>query len=152
MRAEIALIVIIAFAGVISQSKLFKVIKDRRKQQEAALLEDDRERDQVEEAHGRRLEEANMQERLQWERIYAERQDARGLPQDVVPHPTDRPRKLSTTIVGTREVGPSDEGVEMTPLSRNQKPYTHVHEVLNGTTDGIMPATQVIGYTYEDPN
>lgn len=74
MKVELAITVLICFLGVISQIKLWKVIKDRREKKDAARLGDEVERSQMEEAVGRRLEEGNERERAQWEAVYGDQE------------------------------------------------------------------------------
>ena len=73
IRVEIAVIVLICLVGIVSQMKLWKVIRDRREQRDAIQLDDDRERDQMEEQIGRTLETNNHLERTRWERVYGDR-------------------------------------------------------------------------------
>lgn len=70
IRVELAFIFLICFLGVISQLKLWKVVKDRRDKKDANRLEAERDRGQMEEAIGRRLEEGNERERAEWEAVY----------------------------------------------------------------------------------
>jgi hypothetical protein len=116
MRAQIALIFVIFVVGIIVQSKACNTIKERRQKQRAALLEIDRQRDQVEEDLGRRLEEGNNRERVHWEAAYRERHHEMGIAANVG-NLTERPRKTSLGIVGTRESGPPTESFELVPLS-----------------------------------
>ena len=76
MKVELALTVLVCILGVISQLKLWKVMKDRREKKDAARLGGERERNQMEEAIGRRLEEGNQRERALWENVYGD-QDGR---------------------------------------------------------------------------
>ncbi|KAF4624566.1 hypothetical protein G7Y89_g13606 [Cudoniella acicularis] len=73
IRVEIAAIVVLFLAGVVSQSKLWKVIKERREQRSAEKLQDERTMEQEEENVGRRVEDLNAEEREQWEAIYGDK-------------------------------------------------------------------------------
>lgn len=77
MKVEIAAIVVIFLAGVMSQMKLWKVIKERREQRAAERLEDERTIQKEEENVGRRIEAHNAQERNQWEAIYGDKELAK---------------------------------------------------------------------------
>ncbi|KAL2381970.1 hypothetical protein RJZ90_003569 [Blastomyces dermatitidis] len=70
IRAELAGIVAIFLMGLLSQAKLWKVIKDRRRKEAALLEEEQKKRDQIEEEIARNLEEGTSRDRAQWESIY----------------------------------------------------------------------------------
>lgn len=70
IRVEIAVIILLCLIGVISQLKLWKLIKDRRDKQQAEQTMDDQRKSAMEEAMGRYLEARNGREKEQWERIY----------------------------------------------------------------------------------
>ena len=70
IKVEIALIIIIATVGVMSQMKLWKVIRDRRKRKAEARLQDEEDRDHLEANLGRKVEDNNNRERPQWEAAY----------------------------------------------------------------------------------
>jgi Domain of unknown function (DUF4203) len=72
IKVELAVIVLICFIGVVSQFKLWKVIKDRRERKDAIRLGDERERDEIEETIGRRFQEGNERERAHWEAVYGD--------------------------------------------------------------------------------
>ena len=77
MKVEIAAIVVIFFAGIISQMKIWKVIKQLREQRAAERLEDERTVQKEEENVGKRIEQHNAQERNQWEAVYGNRELAK---------------------------------------------------------------------------
>lgn len=70
IRVEIAVIIVIFLMGIISQMKLWKIIKERREQRAAERLDDERVMEQEEENVGRRIENLNAGERSQWEAAY----------------------------------------------------------------------------------
>jgi hypothetical protein len=74
MRVEIAGIIIFAFFGIMSQIRIWKIVQSRREKKELEKTEEERRRDELEEELGRALEAGQAQERLQWERIYGEKQ------------------------------------------------------------------------------
>jgi hypothetical protein len=80
IRVEIAAIVIIFVAGVASQMKLWKVIKERRQQRAAERLEDERALEQEEENIGRRVEDDSARERSQWEAVYGDKDEFKTMP------------------------------------------------------------------------
>ena len=77
IKVELAVIVLICFLGVVSQLRLWKVMKDRREGKDAIRREDEREREQIEEVAGRRLEEGNQRERAQWEAVYGDQDNTK---------------------------------------------------------------------------
>ncbi|OAX82392.1 hypothetical protein ACJ72_03254 [Emergomyces africanus] len=72
IRAELAGIVVIFIMGLISQAKLWTVIRDRRRREAALREEEQKKRDQIEEEIGRNLEEGMTRERAQWEAVYGD--------------------------------------------------------------------------------
>ncbi|EEH36879.2 hypothetical protein PAAG_07297 [Paracoccidioides lutzii Pb01] len=73
IRVEIAAIVVVFLMGLISQFKLWKVIRDRTQKTTALKEEEQKERDQTEEEIARNLEEGTRRERARWETIYGDR-------------------------------------------------------------------------------
>lgn len=70
LRVEIAAIVVIFLAGIISQMKLWNVIKARREQRAAEKLNDEKTMEQEEKAIGQRIEQQTAQDRDHWETVY----------------------------------------------------------------------------------
>jgi len=70
IRVEIALTVVFTIVGIISQLKLWRVIKERRDKKAAEEAEEQRKRDEEEANLGLQIEEQNARERRQWETIY----------------------------------------------------------------------------------
>ena len=70
MQVEIAAIVLLCIIGVISQLKLWRIIKDRREKKEIEQLGAERRKSAMEEAMGRFLEVRTDREKAQWEKIY----------------------------------------------------------------------------------
>ncbi|KAE8448448.1 hypothetical protein EG329_009513 [Mollisiaceae sp. DMI_Dod_QoI] len=79
IKVELASIIIIFLAGVVSQMKLWKIIKERRSQRAAERLKDERTMEQEEENVGRRIEHANAEERGQWEAVYGDKDTAKSI-------------------------------------------------------------------------
>ncbi|KAH6682075.1 hypothetical protein B0J14DRAFT_648491 [Halenospora varia] len=73
IRVEIAAVIVLFLAGIVSQMKLWKVIKERREQRAVEKLQDERTMEQEEESVGRRIEDLNAEERSQWEAIYGDK-------------------------------------------------------------------------------
>ncbi|KAB8302212.1 hypothetical protein EYC80_005657 [Monilinia laxa] len=73
IRVEIAAIFVIFLAGLVSQSKVHKIIQDRRAQRMAERQENARSLEQEEMNVGRRIEDHNIAEKEQWEKIYGDK-------------------------------------------------------------------------------
>lgn len=72
IKAELAGVVIIAVFGVVSQLRVWKLVKERRAKSAAHELEQQQEKDRQEEARGRRVEDNVHKERALWEATYGE--------------------------------------------------------------------------------
>ncbi|KAJ5165115.1 Golgin subfamily A member 7/ERF4 [Penicillium coprophilum] len=78
IRVELAATIIISVLGVISQIKLWNLIKERRAKEEDSRRAHTRKIEEEDAEAGRRLEEKNIQERAEWELIYGNGKDAKG--------------------------------------------------------------------------
>ncbi|KAJ0324265.1 hypothetical protein COL5a_007932 [Colletotrichum fioriniae] len=72
IRVEVAAIIVISIIGVISQKRLWNVIKDKRTKREEELAEAQRARDDEEANIGRELEARTALERRAWERAHGD--------------------------------------------------------------------------------
>jgi hypothetical protein len=72
IRVESAAIIIISLIGVISQIKLWRIVREKKQKRAAARAEDERNLHQEEEDLGRQIEETTARERRQWERAYGD--------------------------------------------------------------------------------
>ncbi|KXG49977.1 Golgin subfamily A member 7/ERF4 [Penicillium griseofulvum] len=70
IRVELAATIIISVLGVISQVRLWNLIKERRAKEEDSRRAHTRKIEEEDAEAGRRLEEKNIQERAEWELIY----------------------------------------------------------------------------------
>lgn len=70
IKAELAGVVIIAAFGVVSQLRVWNLVKDHRAKSAAQELEEQQEKDREEEARGRNVEDNFQKERTQWEAAY----------------------------------------------------------------------------------
>ncbi|EAW12832.1 TMEM198/TM7SF3 family protein [Aspergillus clavatus NRRL 1] len=70
IRVELAIIVIIAILGVVSQLRLWKLIRERRRKEDEIRDEEGRKNEEAEAEVCRRLEENNQREREEWEARY----------------------------------------------------------------------------------
>ncbi len=119
IRVEIACIIILFLLGIMSQMKIWKIIKERRDQKAAAQLKEEERRDKAEENLGRKLEEGNGQELALWEAVYGDKESTKRSKVDSGVG-TDEPgslRKVSISAIGTREIRNSGtESIEMSNL------------------------------------
>lgn len=72
IRVETAAIIIIFLAGIISQIKLWRIVREKRQQRAAERAEGQRNLEQEEADVGRQVEETTARERRAWERIYGD--------------------------------------------------------------------------------
>ncbi|KZL79677.1 sulfite exporter family protein [Colletotrichum incanum] len=72
IRVEIAAIIVIFCIGIISQKRLWNVIKDRRAKRDEELAEAQRARDEEESNIGKELEARIARERREWERVHGD--------------------------------------------------------------------------------
>lgn len=70
MIVELIVILLITVIGVLSQMKLWKIVRERRSRRDAVKLDDERRKEVVEEAIGRHLERQNDRDRSNWEKQY----------------------------------------------------------------------------------
>ncbi|GKZ30124.1 hypothetical protein AbraIFM66950_007903 [Aspergillus brasiliensis] len=79
IRVELAATVIIAILGVVSQLRLWKVVRERRRKEKEKRDEEQKKKEQAEAELGRKLEEENLQERKEWEARYGDAGPAAGV-------------------------------------------------------------------------
>ncbi|KID90942.1 hypothetical protein MGU_01896 [Metarhizium guizhouense ARSEF 977] len=72
IRVETAAVIIIFLVGIISQIKLWRIVREKREKRAAERAEDQRNLENEEENVGRHIEDLNARERRQWERAYGD--------------------------------------------------------------------------------
>ncbi|KAL9093351.1 MAG: hypothetical protein Q9165_004092 [Trypethelium subeluteriae] len=82
IKVEIAGIIILFLLGIISQLKVWKLVKERREKKAAANLQHDQEREDYEAHLGKQIEQHNAKARKQWERIYGDKMSGKHEPAD----------------------------------------------------------------------
>lgn len=115
IRVEIAAIILIWLMGIMSQMKVWNIIKKRRQEKAKEQRDKDEERNMADENHGRRVEEGIKRERGSWEAAHGS--SGRGK----IVHldsgiGTDEPstRKGSMSVTGMSETrGLDSEGLEL---------------------------------------
>ncbi|PKY06218.1 hypothetical protein P168DRAFT_264757 [Aspergillus campestris IBT 28561] len=82
IRVELAATVIVAILGVISQLRLWKIIREKRRKDEEVRLEEQKRDEESEAETARHLEEKNIRERNEWETKYGDPNSVTELPDD----------------------------------------------------------------------
>ncbi|CAK7203544.1 hypothetical protein SEUCBS139899_006278 [Sporothrix eucalyptigena] len=72
IRVELAAVILLFFAGIVSQLRLWRLVQERRAKRDAARLEDQQKLAKEEENVGRQVEAANAREREAWEAKYGD--------------------------------------------------------------------------------
>lgn len=72
IRVETAAIIIVFLAGIISQIKLWRIVREKREKRAVERAEDRRNLEQEEADVGRQIEHTTARERREWERIYGD--------------------------------------------------------------------------------
>ncbi|KAL4933145.1 uncharacterized protein BDV17DRAFT_252996 [Aspergillus undulatus] len=72
IKVELAVTVIVAVMGVISQLRLWKIVRERRAKEEEKRQEEQRQKDEAEAEVAKRLEAENEKERMEWEAKYGD--------------------------------------------------------------------------------
>ncbi|MCJ1478662.1 hypothetical protein MMC13_007343 [Lambiella insularis] len=134
VRVEIAATIVLALFGVISQLRIWKVIRDRRAHQLMEKREEDRQRDVAEEEIGRRIVADNEREQARWEAAYGDNLNSNRQHKDSgVGTEDDSVRKFSTgqqDLMSPR--GSQSHIVEMTPLDPSGRPSSTRHDNAKG--------------------
>lgn len=77
IRVEIACTIVVFIIGIMSQFKIWKIIKARRAKRDLERQQDQADRDQLESEVGKEIEDANQRDREQWEAIYGDKNNTR---------------------------------------------------------------------------
>ncbi|KAE8349824.1 hypothetical protein BDV28DRAFT_151521 [Aspergillus coremiiformis] len=112
IRVELAAAVIIAVLGVISQLRLWKVIRERRQKETEIREKEQKDKKEGEIENGRRFEEKNMEERLEWEARYDN-------PNSGIPELADNSKnRCSEVEAGNVEKGGAADMISITSSSQ----------------------------------
>jgi len=112
IKAELAGVVIIAIAGIVSQMRVWKIVKERRTKTAAQQLERQQDLDREEEERGRKVEDNFKKERAQWEAAYGSGQS----PTDSTSQSSITSPKASATV--QEEEIPRNDSMEMLKSSK----------------------------------
>ncbi|TAQ85173.1 hypothetical protein B7494_g6502 [Chlorociboria aeruginascens] len=152
IKVEIAAIVILFLAGIVSQMKLWKVIKENRERRASERLEDERTMQQEEENVGNRIERHNARERSQWEAVYGDK--------DRLKASINSNRDSGVTDLDSQKKGPTstitsvrrsrEDGIEMSEIPSPTVPTAAGLIIPNSQQDGLKVTIQV-GRDLEPP-
>ena len=127
IKAELAGVVIIAVFGVVSQMRVWKLVKEHRAKSAAQQLEKQQDQDREEEALGRKIEDRFQKERVQWEAAYG----GRSIQDSSIRSSTTSP-KGSTSIRETEVYG--HDSLEMVSMSKSGVTRSNNVDTPAGTT------------------
>ncbi|KAL6852080.1 hypothetical protein J3F83DRAFT_573408 [Trichoderma novae-zelandiae] len=138
IRVEIAAIVIICLIGIISQVKLWKVVREKRERKAASRAEGRRHLEEEEVIVGRNIEAQAARERVEWEKVYAGRVlvKSNGSTDSHYTNGTDggsnskSHRDRHSESVHT---GPRDDCIEMTDFSDSKVAQTRDDGLIHST-------------------
>lgn len=119
IRVEVACTVLIFLLGLVSQLKLWKLVKERRERNAAVRLEHDQNMEREESELGRRIENDFTLERAQWEAAYGDKRAA-GIQTDSAVGSSDS--SIPKTSASVKELQRStSESVEMVDMSKSKE-------------------------------
>lgn len=124
IRVELAVTVIVALLGLVSQLRLWKVIRQRRRSEAKAREEEKRKNDEAEAEAGRRLEESNSQQRLEWEARYGGGGDGDAKAKSAEPESKEEPKQSDVDEKAVDLDKGEAEAVEVTSIAEvSEKSY-----------------------------
>ncbi|KAL5326659.1 hypothetical protein ACEPPN_004347 [Leptodophora sp. 'Broadleaf-Isolate-01'] len=151
MKVEIAAIVIIFLAGIVSQMKLWKVIKERREQRASERLQDEQTMEQEEENVGRQIEHATAEDRTQWEAVYGNKEgsksNSRSIRDSGVGDMDSQKKGPRSEVMSVRR---SDEEIEMSDMP-SPIPATSAGLVMTNRSQEGGPVTVRVARDVETP-
>lgn len=118
--AEIAVIIILSLGGIVSQTRLWKIVKESREKRAAEQLEGDKARAEEEANIGRGIESLNTRDREQWEAAHGLKDQPEALPsdRDSGVGDMDNQKKSPITTI-TPVLQPEQDEVRMTELPQS---------------------------------
>ncbi|KAF7544297.1 hypothetical protein G7Z17_g10074 [Cylindrodendrum hubeiense] len=123
IRVETAAIIIIFLVGVVSQIKLWKIVREQREKRAEELAQGQRNLQEEEENVGRNIEEANTRERRQWERTYGNGEGSSTVSRNSETGDEVCEKKLRSSHTGSSQRQSSSvEVIEMTDMADPLQP------------------------------
>lgn len=152
IKVEIAAIIVISIVGILSQMKLWKVIRERREQRASQRLANERITAEEEKNVGNRIEILNNQERDQWENVYGDRDRA---PKSTAASQRDsgvgdmESHKKGPTSVVTSSRRSGDDDIELSDMPSPTLQHTRT---TYGMTSKAQDGNQVTVRVARDPS
>ena len=148
IRVETIVIVLGTLIGIMSQVKLWKIVRAKQRRRDEAKQDNQRRKEVVEEALGRHIERQNDKDRANWERQYGDRLEAK---RSTILWSKAHPDK-SYTHIATREVykpsrSSSSESLELTAGTSKRIPSSYSARNKRASTTAV----DVIPEEQEDP-
>jgi hypothetical protein len=145
LYAEIAAIIILSIAGILSQTKLWKIIKERHRRREAEQSEYDKAREQEEANIGRDIESVNARDRDEWEAIHGNKDDIGVAPSDKDSGVGDmESQKKGPMSTVTSVLRPDDDEIEMAQVRQSSPPSQTVPTAPGGKYEGGAVAVREV--------
>lgn len=128
IRVETACIFILFVLGVMSQMKVWQIVRQRREQRAAEQKRQEQEREKADEDLGRKLEEGNERDRAVWDAAYGDQVKSKESHVDSSVSTETSTRKGSMSIVDVQEV--PDEGIELRNMSSSSSQHAREGRIL----------------------
>lgn len=124
IRVETAATIIFFLIGVISQVKLWKIVREQREKRAQELVEGQRNLAEEEANVGRNIEEMNARERRQWERVYGNGEVASSTddPSSESGDVNEKRARVSHTDSSQRQSASVVEAIELNDMEPEQRP------------------------------
>ncbi|KAI5806495.1 hypothetical protein DFH27DRAFT_345371 [Peziza echinospora] len=148
MRVEIAGILLITAFGIMSQMKLWKILKERRDVKRAEQQRAVEDVEKLNEDVGRRVEEQDREERAKWERVYGNAIDEEGTvkesrPTSAIASRTDS--RVTLTELEPIGMGKGSEVIEITEIKKGREHQTQMirmQPIVEATQQDFGDATE----------
>ncbi|KAI7087671.1 hypothetical protein KC356_g3957 [Hortaea werneckii] len=130
IKVEIACTFIIFVFGVLSQLKIWKIVRERRAKKVAERTREDENRNELEEAVGREIETNNERDRQRWEAVYGDKDQTQVHVDSAMGSSIGETDRKHSTSVREREVEVADaevpETVSTSTSKQKEKPLVTV--------------------------
>ncbi|RMX90714.1 hypothetical protein D0868_14414 [Hortaea werneckii] len=128
IKVEIACTFILFVLGVLSQLKIWKIVRERRAKKVAEKTREDEDRNELEEAVGREIETNNVRDRARWEAVYGDKDQTRKHVDSALGSSIGESDPKHSTSVREREVEVAgvSENVSNRTIKQKEKPLVTV--------------------------
>ncbi|RMZ90220.1 hypothetical protein DV736_g2544, partial [Chaetothyriales sp. CBS 134916] len=147
-RVESIVILLGTIIGVMSQIRLWKIVRDKQHKREEAKMEDQKRKEAVEQALGRHIERHNDKDRAVWERQYGDNPQAkRNTVLWTDTHSEKGYAHLSSSETPISSNSIPSESVEMTPVAAKRlSAYSSKAKRLSSVAEDVIPEEQEDGH------